>query len=55
LDGAEWEAVREDVLAGLSLEVPVEEHLAELVRANGGFAGRDRGGAVLSREAVASC
>ncbi|GAA3466279.1 hypothetical protein [Nonomuraea roseola] len=32
LDGAEWEAVREDVLAGLSLEVPVEEHLADLVR-----------------------
>ncbi|GAA2593295.1 hypothetical protein GCM10010411_28010 [Actinomadura fulvescens] len=32
LDGAEWEAVREDVLAGLSLDMPVEEHLAELVR-----------------------
>ena len=33
LDGAEWEAVRDDVLAGLSLDVAVEEHLAELVRA----------------------
>lgn len=32
LDGSEWEAVREDVLAGLSLDMPVEEHLAELVR-----------------------
>ncbi|WP_436771318.1 Tn3 family transposase [Yinghuangia sp. YIM S09857] len=32
LDGDEWEAVREDVLAGLSLDMPVEEHLAELVR-----------------------
>lgn len=32
LDGAEWEAVREDVLAGLCLDLPVEEHLAELVR-----------------------
>ncbi|MFL6054035.1 MAG: Tn3 family transposase [Actinoallomurus sp.] len=32
LDGTEWEAVREDVLAGLSLDMPVEEHLAELVR-----------------------
>ncbi|MDW6066366.1 hypothetical protein SAZ11_62240 [Streptomyces sp. FXJ1.4098] len=31
-DGPEWEAVREGVLAGLSLEMPVEEHLAELVR-----------------------
>jgi TnpA family transposase len=31
LDGPEWEAVREDVLAGLSLDMPVEEHLAELV------------------------
>lgn len=33
LDGSEWEAVREDVLASLSLDMPVEEHLAELVRA----------------------
>jgi hypothetical protein len=32
LDGAEWEAVEEDVLAGLSLDMPVTEHLAELVR-----------------------
>ena len=32
LDGPGWEAVREDVLAGLSLDMPVEEHLAELVR-----------------------
>ncbi|MDE3722809.1 Tn3 family transposase [Nocardiopsis sp. N85] len=32
LDGPEWEAVEEDVLAGLSLDMPVEEHLAELVR-----------------------
>jgi hypothetical protein len=31
LDGTEWEAVREDVLAGLSLDMPVEEHLAALV------------------------
>ncbi|GHF98828.1 MULTISPECIES: hypothetical protein [Amycolatopsis] len=30
LDGAGWEAVREDVLAGLSLDMPVTEHLAEL-------------------------
>ncbi|MGY3064199.1 TnpA family transposase [Streptomyces sp. TE3672] len=27
LDGARWEAVREDVLAGLSLTEPVDEHL----------------------------
>ncbi|MEU9920032.1 Tn3 family transposase [Streptomyces griseoluteus] len=33
LDGTEWEAVREDVLAGLSLDLPVEEHLAALVTA----------------------
>ncbi|MFF3333730.1 Tn3 family transposase [Streptomyces sp. NPDC002888] len=33
LDGTEWEAVREDVLAGLSLDTPVEEHLAALVTA----------------------
>ncbi|WP_327286465.1 Tn3 family transposase (plasmid) [Streptomyces sp. NBC_00597] len=33
LDGTEWEAVREDVLAGLSLDMPVEEHLAALVTA----------------------
>jgi hypothetical protein len=33
LQGKGWEAVREDVLAGLSLDVPVEEHLAALVRA----------------------
>jgi hypothetical protein len=32
LDGPEREAVREKVLAGLSLDMPVEEHLAELVR-----------------------
>ncbi|MFJ9181379.1 Tn3 family transposase [Streptomyces sp. NPDC102360] len=32
LDGKPWLAVREDVLAGLSLEAPVEEHLAQLVR-----------------------
>ncbi|MFP3989545.1 hypothetical protein U9R90_19115 [Streptomyces sp. E11-3] len=32
LDGPDWDAVEEDVLAGLSLDVPVEEHLAELVR-----------------------
>lgn len=32
LDGKSWQAVREEVLAGLSLEAPVEEHLAELVR-----------------------
>ncbi|MGP3920991.1 Tn3 family transposase [Nonomuraea sp. 10N515B] len=31
LDGAQWQAVREDVLAGLGLEVPVIEHLAERV------------------------
>ncbi|WP_405393899.1 Tn3 family transposase [Streptomyces gougerotii] len=33
LEGAAWEAVCEDVLAGLSLDMPVAEHLAELVRA----------------------
>ncbi|MER6639634.1 Tn3 family transposase [Streptomyces microflavus] len=32
LDGPDWEAVEEDVLAALSLDMPVEEHLAELVR-----------------------
>ncbi|SNT35775.1 hypothetical protein SAMN05216276_103670 [Streptosporangium subroseum] len=32
LDGPDWDAVEEDVLAGLSLDMPVEEHLAELVR-----------------------
>ncbi len=32
LDGRDWDAVEEDVLAGLSLDMPVEEHLAELVR-----------------------
>ncbi|MFF9870137.1 Tn3 family transposase [Streptomyces sp. NPDC013953] len=33
LDGKQWEAVAEDVLAGLSLDEPVEEHLAGWVRA----------------------
>ncbi|MEU7028938.1 Tn3 family transposase [Streptomyces sp. NPDC046275] len=33
LDGKEWDAVCEDVLAGLSLDMPVEEHLAALVTA----------------------
>ncbi len=32
LDGKGWEAVRADVLAGLSLDMPVEEHLTDLVR-----------------------
>ncbi|MEV4249365.1 Tn3 family transposase [Streptosporangium canum] len=32
LDGPDWGAVEEDVLAALSLDMPVEEHLAELVR-----------------------
>jgi TnpA family transposase len=32
LDGPRWEAVRPDVLAGLSLDLPVEEHLRELTR-----------------------
>ncbi|MFJ6438571.1 Tn3 family transposase [Streptomyces sp. NPDC091416] len=32
LEGKPWEAVREDVLHGLSLDMPVEQHLAELVR-----------------------
>ena len=32
LDGPQWEAVAPDVLAGLSLDMPVEEHLAELTR-----------------------
>jgi hypothetical protein len=32
LDGPRWEAVRQDVLAGLSLQVPVSEHLASLSR-----------------------
>ncbi|TQK79100.1 hypothetical protein FB563_8473 [Streptomyces puniciscabiei] len=31
-DGSDWDAVEEDVLAALSLDMPVEEHLAELVR-----------------------
>ena len=30
LDGKQWEAVREDVLAGLSLDMPVGEHLDHL-------------------------
>lgn len=33
LDGPAWEAVREDVLAGLSLDEPVEQHLSGLVGA----------------------
>ncbi|GGW28958.1 hypothetical protein GCM10010340_03250 [Streptomyces griseoloalbus] len=32
LDGPDWDAVEEDVLAALSLDMPVQEHLAELVR-----------------------
>ncbi len=32
LDGPDWDAVEEDVLAALSLDMPVTEHLAELVR-----------------------
>jgi hypothetical protein len=32
LDGPRWEAVRHDVLAGLSLQAPVREHLASLSR-----------------------
>ncbi|WLQ69231.1 Tn3 family transposase [Streptomyces glycanivorans] len=32
LDGPRWEAVREDVLAGLSLTEPVDEHLDGLTR-----------------------
>ena len=32
LEDKPWEAVREDVLHGLSLDMPVEQHLAELVR-----------------------
>ncbi|MFD0271350.1 Tn3 family transposase [Streptomyces sp. NPDC127106] len=31
LDGKEWEAVREDVLAGLSLDEDAEQHLRDLV------------------------
>ncbi|WP_267242265.1 Tn3 family transposase [Streptomyces sp. PR69] len=31
LDGKEWEAVREDVLAGLSLDEDAEQHLKELI------------------------
>lgn len=33
LDGKAWEAVREDILAGLSLNEPVEEHLKGRVKA----------------------
>jgi hypothetical protein len=33
LDGKQWEAVAEDVLHGLSLDEPVEDHLAGRVRA----------------------
>jgi TnpA family transposase len=32
LDGPRWEALRHDVLAGLSLQTPVAEHLASLSR-----------------------
>jgi hypothetical protein len=32
LDGPRWEAVRHDVLAGLSLTIPVGEHLGSLCR-----------------------
>ncbi|GGV86285.1 transposase [Streptomyces gelaticus] len=32
LEGPDWDAVEEDVLAALSLDMPVTEHLAELVR-----------------------
>ena len=32
LDGPDWAVVEEDGLAGLSLDMPVTEHLAELVR-----------------------
>jgi hypothetical protein len=32
LDGPRWEAVRHDVLAGLSLQAPVAEHLASVSR-----------------------
>ncbi|MER6691671.1 Tn3 family transposase [Streptomyces minutiscleroticus] len=32
LDGPDWDAVEEDVLAALSLDMPVTEHLEELVR-----------------------
>ncbi|MFH7340594.1 Tn3 family transposase (plasmid) [Streptomyces sp. KHY 26] len=32
LDGPDWDAVEEDVLAALSLDMPVTEHLAELMR-----------------------
>ncbi|MEO7195630.1 MAG: Tn3 family transposase [Pseudonocardiaceae bacterium] len=32
LDGARWEALHHDVLAGLSLQAPVREHLASLSR-----------------------
>jgi hypothetical protein len=33
LDGKAWEAVREDTLAGLSLNEPVDEHLKGRVKA----------------------
>lgn len=38
LDGAEWSGVRDDVLAGLGLTGPVDEHLAEMAAAlDGGW------------------
>lgn len=49
LEGKPWEAVREDVLHGLSLDMPVEQHLAELVRVlDANRDGRRRHGAVRS-------
>nr|WP_258408518.1 hypothetical protein [Streptomyces hygroscopicus] len=51
LDGKQWEAVSEDVLHGLILDRPVEEHLAGRVRAldaawqlDGGALGGGRSG-----------
>jgi DNA invertase Pin-like site-specific DNA recombinase len=35
LDGPRWDAVRDDVLAGLSLDMPVTEHLRELTQGLG--------------------
>lgn len=54
LDGRQWEAVAEDVLHGLSLDEPVEEHLAGRVpRFGRGMAadGRAAGGGRARREA----
>ncbi|GGY16410.1 hypothetical protein [Streptomyces minutiscleroticus] len=51
LEGKEWDAVCEDVLAGLGLDaMPVEEHLAALVSAQQRMAAARAGAEVLAAE-----